>query len=180
MKRLTMLALFGAAVLCTPAKAQVMTFDMSKVTCGEYSALDPDTSADFSAWMSGFFNQRAGSTSINVDGYRKNVANVQSWCASNPKANLMAGLQTAVANAKPGVDGPAEINVGQIACGDFLKADVDTQTLVASWTGGWFMSTKGLTTVDPRYVKRNSKVIANYCNKHKKEKLMSAIKKNWK
>lgn len=180
MKRLMMLALFGAVATCAPATAQVVTYDMSKLSCGTYVALDPDSSRDFSAWMSGWFNQKAGSTSINLEGYRKNVANVQSWCGSNPKANLMAGLQAAVANAKPGADGPTEINVGQITCGDFLKADVDTQVLVASWTGGWFMSTKGLTVVDPRYVKRNSKVIGEYCGKHKKEKLMSAIKKTWK
>ena len=48
MKRLT-LALFGALAVCAPAQAQVMTFDMSKLSCAEYTALDPDTSADFSA-----------------------------------------------------------------------------------------------------------------------------------
>lgn len=179
MKRLT-LALIGAMAVCAPAQAQVMTFDMSKLSCGEYTVLDPETSADFSAWMSGFFNQRAGSTSINLEGYRKNVASVRNWCASNPKANLMAGLQASVANAKAGADGPTEINVSQISCGDFLGADVDTQTLVASWTGGWFMSTKNLTVIDPRYVKRNAKVISEHCAKNKKEKLMSVIEKNWK
>ena len=179
MKRLT-LALFGALAVCAPAQAQVMTFDMSKLSCAEYTALDPDTSADFSAWMSGFFNQRSGSTSINLEGYQKNVASVKSWCASNPKANLMAGLQASVAKAKAGVDGPTQINVSQISCGDFLGSDGDTQTLVASWTGGWFMSTKNLTVVDPRYVKRNTKVTIEYCEKHKSESLMSAIEKHWK
>lgn len=173
-------AFLGLIGLCLPAHAQVVTFDMGKLTCGQYTALDPETSLDFSAWMSGFFNQKGGSTSINLEGYRKNVANVQSWCASNPNANLMAGLQAAVANAKPGVDGPTEINVGQITCGDFLKAGVDTQTLVASWTGGWFMSTKNLTVVDPRYVRRNTKDVVGHCEKHKTESLMSAIEKIWK
>lgn len=179
MKKLV-LAFVGFAALSMPAQAQVVTFDMSKLTCAQYTGLDPDTSADFSAWMSGWFNQRNGSTSINMEGYLKNVAGVQSWCKRNQSANLMAGLEASIARAKSGAPGPTEINVSQISCGDFLASNADLRTLVASWTGGWFMSTKNLTVIDPRYVKRNSKVTTEYCEKHKSESLMSAIEKHWK
>lgn len=179
MKKLV-LAFLGLAALSMPAHAQVVTLDMSKVTCGDYSGLDADTSIYFSAWMSGFFNQRAGSTAINLEGYRKNVASVESWCQRNPNANLMSALQASVASAKAGSGGATEINVGNISCGDFVASDVDFRTLIASWTGGWFMSTKNLTVVDPRYVKRNTKVTIEYCEKHKSESLMSAIEKHWK
>ena len=136
MKKTILLALFGAAAFCAPAHAQV-TYDMSKVTCADYSAMDAVAAQDFSAWMSGWFNQRRGVTSINLEGYRKNVANVQSWCGSNPNANIMAGLEAAAANAKPGQGGPSEINVSQITCGDFLKSPGDDQALIAScWAAG--------------------------------------------
>ena len=40
-------------------RAQV-TIDMSKVTCADYLAMPPDKSRTFSAWMSGYFNQKLG------------------------------------------------------------------------------------------------------------------------
>lgn len=178
MKKTILLALFGVGALYAPAHAQV-TFDMAKVTCADYTAMDPVAAQDFSAWMSGWFNQRLGKTSVNLEGYHKNVASVQSWCASNPQANIMAALETAAANAKPGQGGPTEINVSQITCGDFLKSSSDDQTLIASWLGGWFMSTKNLTNIDKRYVHRNSQKVGAYCKKIKKENLISAVEKNW-
>ena len=179
MKKAVFLAMLGAAAFCAPAHAQV-TFDMSKATCADFNALDADAAKDFPAWMSGWFNQKANDSSLNVEGYRKNVANVQSWCASNPKAGIMAGLEAAVAKAKAGTPGPTDIDAAQITCGQFLKGDLDKQGLVASWMGGWFMSSKNLTNVDIRYVNRNSKAIGTYCKKHQKDKLMAAIQKNWK
>jgi hypothetical protein len=161
-----------------PAQAQV-TYDMSKVTCAQYLAMDAGTSQDFSAWMSGWFNEKAGSTAINVEGYRTNVASVRNWCASNSSASVMESLKTSVAAAKPGIGGPTTIRVSQISCGAFLEVDPDTRALISSWTGGWFMSTKNLTNVDLRYVKRNMNVIEKYCRSHKNESLMSALHKNW-
>lgn len=178
MKKL-LLALVGATAFCAPAHAQ-LNYDMAKVTCAEYLAMDPDTSRDFSAWMSGWFNQKGGSTTINVDGFRKNVANVKSWCQKSPKSGLMGGLQAAMSTAKPGVGGPASIDASQISCGEFLNADPDTQALVGGWVGGWFMSTKNLTNIQSDYVSRNAKVIGKYCESHKKDSLMDATAKNWK
>jgi hypothetical protein len=40
-------------------RAQVM-IDMSKVTCADYLAMPSDKSRTFSAWMSGYFNQKLG------------------------------------------------------------------------------------------------------------------------
>ena len=179
MKNAVFLAMLGAAAFCAPAHAQI-TYDVSKVSCADYTAMDPVASQDFSAWMSGWFNQRANDTTLNLEGYHKNVANVQAWCASNPKANLMAGLEAAAAKAKNGVPGPTDINAAQITCGQFLSAPADDQLTVASWLGGWFMSTKNLTVIDTRYVHRNSQKIGEYCKKHKKETMFSAVQKNWK
>jgi acid stress chaperone HdeB len=170
--------LLALALLGAPAQAQI-TYDMSKTTCAEYLAMDADSSREFAAWMSGWFNQRSGSTSINLEGFRSNVASVRSWCASNAKASIMESLRISAANAKPGAGGPTTINVSQITCGGFLDADVDTQALISAWAGGWFMSTKNLTNIDIRYVKRNLEVVGKHCRTHRSEPLMTAIQNNW-
>lgn len=177
MKKLTV-SLIALATLSLPAQAQV-TYDMSKVTCAEYLAMDDIVSREFSAWMSGWFNEKAGSTSFNLEGYRANVASVRNWCKSNASVSVMESLKNAVAAAKPGIGGPTTIRVSQISCGTFLETDVETRALIASWTGGWFMSTKNLTNVDLRYVKRNMDTISKYCGTRKNENLMSALHKNW-
>ncbi|UFX47018.1 HdeA family protein [Bradyrhizobium sp. 41S5] len=86
--------LTAATMYSSIAQAQVM-IDMSRVTCAEYLALPESQSASFSAWMSGWFNQKKGYTWIDVDAYRRNVSNVKSWCAVNPTQTVMAGLQRA-------------------------------------------------------------------------------------
>lgn len=77
-------------------EAQYM-INMSLVTCSQYLALPPDQSRVFSAWMSGWFNQKTGYTYINLQAYERNVQNVKAWCASNPKERVMTGLQRATA-----------------------------------------------------------------------------------
>ncbi|MFN3891921.1 MAG: HdeA/HdeB family chaperone [Beijerinckiaceae bacterium] len=178
MRKFVLFGFLGLAALSASAQAQV-TFDMSRVTCADYAAMDPVTSRDFSAWMSGWFNQRAGSTRLNVEGYRRNVASVQSWCASNPRQLVMAGLTTAAANARPGQPGPTDIDGSMITCGQFLAADADTQLLISSWMGGWFMSTKNLTNVDNRYVARNTRVVGEQCQRNRNQKLMTVIEENF-
>ena len=85
-----------AALVPTISDAQYM-INMSLVTCAQYLALPPDQSRVFSAWMSGWFNQKTGYTYINLQAYERNVQSVKAWCASNPKELLMTGLQRATA-----------------------------------------------------------------------------------
>jgi HdeA/HdeB family len=80
----------------TISDAQYM-INMSLVTCSQYLALPPEQSRIFSAWMSGWFNQKSNYTYINLQAYEKNVQNVKAWCASNPKELVMTGLQRATA-----------------------------------------------------------------------------------
>lgn len=175
------MAIAGLFALGASAQAQVtIKYDTSKVSCADYTAMAPDVSRHFSAWISGWFNQKANATTINIEGYRANVASVQKWCASNPKALVMAALQQSTATAKPGVGGPGVIETSEISCGQFLGSDIDVQTLVAAWMGGFFSSTKNITVVDSRYVERNAKVVVNYCKKNKRAKLIDAVKKTWK
>ena len=86
------------AAVVTPAKSQAqMTLDMTRVTCADYLAMTPDHADHFSAWMSGWFNQKNGYVFVDLSAYARNVANVKSWCALNPAQTVMAGLQQATA-----------------------------------------------------------------------------------
>ena len=96
MKRLAFCLTLAGAMLSSAAHAQMM-IDMSRVTCADYLALSPAQSASFSAWMSGWFNQKNGYVFVDLNAYERNVANVKSWCASNPTQTVMAGLQRATA-----------------------------------------------------------------------------------
>jgi len=93
------LAVSGLALLPSAGRAQLM-IDMGKVTCGQYIAMPPDQSRIFSAWMSGWFNQKTGYVWVNLNAYARNVENVKSWCAANPQELVMTGLARAAASMK--------------------------------------------------------------------------------
>jgi|SRR3954452_20846319 hypothetical protein len=96
MKKLVFYLTLAASMPAAAAHAQV-SIDMSRVTCAQYLALAPAQSAAFSAWMSGWFNQKNGYVFVDLNAYVRNVANVKSWCALNPTLTVMAGLQQATA-----------------------------------------------------------------------------------
>jgi hypothetical protein len=96
MKKLAFCLMLVGATLSSAVDAQV-TIDMSRVTCAQYLAMPPAQSEEFSAWMSGWFNQKNGYVSVDLNAYSRNVENVKSWCASNPTQTVMAGLERATA-----------------------------------------------------------------------------------
>src|SRR4051794_41813685 len=67
--------------------------DMSRVTCADYLAMNAADSAGFSAWMSGWFNQKHGYVFVDLNAYQRNVANLKAWCASYPTQTVMAGRE---------------------------------------------------------------------------------------
>ena len=71
--------------------------DMARITCAQYLAMSPKDSAIFSAWMSGWFNQKKGYVFVVLDAYTRNVASVKSWCTLNPTQTVMAGLERSTA-----------------------------------------------------------------------------------
>ena len=71
----------------------------------------------------------------------------------------------------------ADLDMSLITCGQFLEADAGIEALVSSWMGGYFSSSRNLTTVDSRYVKRNHEVIDKYCKEHKADKLLDVVMK---
>jgi hypothetical protein len=84
----------GGGVLPSIGRAQVM-IDMSKVTCADYFAMPPNQARTFSAWMSGYFNQKLGYAWVDLNAYARNIANMKQWCASYPNETVMTGLKWA-------------------------------------------------------------------------------------
>jgi hypothetical protein len=67
--------------------------DMARITCAEYLAMSPQDDAIFSAWMSGWFNQKKGYVTLDLDVYKRNISNVKAWCANNPTQSVMASIE---------------------------------------------------------------------------------------
>jgi acid stress chaperone HdeB len=94
---------------------------------------------------------------------------------------ILAGFAAALALALP-LAAPAlaqvTIEMSEISCKDFAGYDAETQDFIGNWMRGFWMSSKNLTVIDSRYVKRNTEKIARYCKKLPKARLMDAIQKN--
>ena len=90
---------------------------------------------------------------------------------------ILAGFAAALALALP-MATPATaqvtIEMGDITCKDFAGYDAETQDFIGNWMRGYWMSSKNLTVIDSKYVKRNTDKIARYCTKMPKAKLMDA------
>ena len=101
MNKLRMSLSLGSLILAgiaAPATSQAqIAVNMSLLTCGQFLAMSPDLSRIYAAWMSGWFNQKTGTTYVNIEAYARNVENVKAWCATNPGELLMTGLQRATA-----------------------------------------------------------------------------------
>jgi acid stress chaperone HdeB len=67
------------------------------------------------------------------------------------------------------------LDLSQITCGQFLGMPDADKLLISSWMGGYYSSTKNLTTIDSRYVARNHEVIGKYCAEHKGDKLLAVV-----
>jgi acid stress chaperone HdeB len=87
-------------------------------------------------------------------------------------AALLAALSATPARAQLVVD------MSLISCDQFLKSPQERRDVLSAWMGGYYSAMKNLTTIDARYVVRNSQKVATYCKKAKNETLMSAIQRN--
>jgi hypothetical protein len=98
MKKTALILALAAALAPSMSRAQV-AIDMGTVTCGDYLAMSPELDKVFSAWMSGWFNQKHGSTTVDLDRFASNVSNVKKWCGNNRKSSVMGALQAATGGA---------------------------------------------------------------------------------
>ena len=89
----------------------------------------------------------------------------------------LAGFAIALSITAPAT-AQVTIEMSEITCKDFAGYDAETQDFIGNWMRGYWMSSKNLTVIDSKYVKRNTAKIARYCKKLPKSKLMDAIQKN--
>ena len=176
MRKLMLLLFVGAIAAPVPGHAQV-TLDMTRITCADYLAMPASQASTFSAWMSGWFNYKFGYVSVGLDDFARNVASVKQWCTSSPGATVMAALDRSV--PQPVAGGQIKVDMSLITCKQLLESDAERQILISSWMSGYFSATKNLNELDFRYVKRNAKVVGNYCKAHKSDTVMNAMQKNW-
>ncbi len=92
-------------------------------------------------------------------------------------AGFAAALAAAFSMTAPAT-AQVTIEMSEITCKDFAGYDAETQDFIGNWMRGYWMSSKNLTVVDSKYVKRNTEKIARYCTRMPKAKLMDAIQKN--
>ena len=88
------LAILGS-ILPSLAYGQV-GIDMASVTCAQYLAMPPGQARVFSAWMSGWANQKAGRTTVYLDAFNKNVETVRQLCAASPNEPVATLLQRVI------------------------------------------------------------------------------------
>ena len=70
-------------MLLSAAQAQLI-IDMNRLTCAQFLAMSPQQARIYSAWMSGWFNQKAGYAWVDLTAYERNFANVRQWCTTSP------------------------------------------------------------------------------------------------
>ena len=74
------------------ARAQLI-IDMNRLTCAQFLAMSPQQARIYSAWMSGWFNQKTGYAWVDLNAYERNFANVRQWCTTSPGQTVMEGLK---------------------------------------------------------------------------------------
>jgi hypothetical protein len=87
----------GLALLLAPVAANAqLTVDMRAIKCADYLAMPASTSANFSAWMSGWFSYQTHRPFVDLVTHRKNVANVKEWCKYHQQESVQAGVEKAL------------------------------------------------------------------------------------
>ena len=89
-------AAFAIWLVPVAGNAQVVTVEMDALTCGQYLAMSPSMSRDFSAWMSGWFSYQTRRTVVDIIAHQRNIASIKSWCEFRPQESVMAAMQNAI------------------------------------------------------------------------------------
>ena len=166
------------AMTVAPASGQAqMTIDMSKVTCGNYLAMTPDQTRTFSAWMSGWFNQKKGYISVGLNDFQGNVASIKQWCTTSPNEPIMAALERSIVQPGPPT-GQIKIDMSLITCKQYLSSDADRKEMIGAWMSGYFRASKNQSNFDFQKFAGNKKSVEAYCKKNGGETVMSAIQKS--
>ena len=176
MRKLILSLVFAMTIAPGSGQAQV-TIDMSRVTCANYLAMPPDQARTFSAWMSGWFNQKKGYNSVGLNDFAGNVASIKQFCTTSPQETIMAALERA--HVQPGpVTGQIKVDMSLITCRQYLSSDAERKEMIAAWMSGYFRASTNQSIFDFQRFANNKRSVENYCKKQGGETLMSAIQKS--
>ena len=176
MRTALLASVLAASILPTSGHAQ-MSVDMTQVTCADYLAMPADRSEVFSAWMSGWFNQRFGYTTVGFTDFARNVESVKRWCASNPQRTVMAALEQSPPQAAP-PGGQVKVDMSLVTCKQYLASDAPRRQMIGYWMSGYFRASRNQPSFDFQRFANNQRAVASYCKKRGGETLMSAIQKS--
>jgi HdeA/HdeB family len=137
MRRLTFSFVVAISILAPSAGHAQATLNMTQVTCANYLAMSPDQARVFSAWMSGWFNQRWGYITVGFEDFARNVASVRQWCTGNPQATIMGALEHSIPQPGPPT-GQIKVDMSLITCKQYLGSDAERQDMIAYWMSGYF------------------------------------------
>jgi hypothetical protein len=98
MKKFAICVALGLALAPTAGFAQV-DIDTTRITCGEFVALPPAEADTTAAWFSGWFNQKLGDTTVDLEAFHRNIASVAAFCKDHPQDQLFGVIQQAVNTA---------------------------------------------------------------------------------
>ena len=174
MRKLVFSLAVTLSMLPTDGHAQV-TLDTTQVTCANYLAMSPSQASVFSAWISGWFNQKWGYTTVGFDDFGRNVASVRQWCTGNPQATVMGALERSVPQPGPG---QIKVDMSLITCKQYLSSGADRQEMIAYWMSGYFRASRSQPIFDFQRFANNKRAVGNYCKKHRGETVVSAIQKS--
>jgi HdeA/HdeB family len=139
MRKLVFGLILATSLVPSAGHAQV-TLNMTQVTCANYLAMSPSQARVFSAWMSGWFNQRFGYVTVGFDDFARNVASVSQWCSGNPQATIMAALERSTLQPAPA--GQIKVDMSLITCKQYSTSDAQRQEMIAYWMSGYFRASR--------------------------------------
>ncbi|MGC2224685.1 MAG: HdeA/HdeB family chaperone [Methylocella sp.] len=77
----------------------------------------------------------------------------------------------------PGAQAQVVLDMSLITCKQLIESPGERMPIITAWMAGYFGAKQNRSTIDMRYLERNTKVVTKYCKSHRSETLMKAIEK---
>jgi acid stress chaperone HdeB len=90
--RCVYLTLALATFAAPPATAQV-TIDVAKITCDQLVLFRVAQPHDIAMWLSGYYNGRRNSTTVDVQKLKEYTDSVEQYCINNRKVTVMEAVE---------------------------------------------------------------------------------------
>ena len=77
----------------------------------------------------------------------------------------------------PAAQAQVMLDMSLITCKELAGMPDERAPMIAAWLAGYFSAKTDRSTIDMRYLQRNTKVATDYCKTHPSETLMQVIEK---